>query len=163
VQDSSDRGTVLSADERTAPCVIIDSREPPHTRYRFDGLPSRVAALHTGDYSLAGYEDRVVVERKEHSDAYSCCGANRARFVRCLERLAALDRAAIVIEASLADFSIPPPRTRIDARQAVGSYISWSCTYRIPVFFCGTREYAERVTLRFLLAFVKHQREIERL
>lgn len=39
---------------------------------------------------------------------------------------------------------------------AIGSFISWSCMYRIPVYWCGTRAFAERVTVRFLAAYVKH-------
>lgn len=43
---------------------------------------------------------------------------------------------------------------------AVGSYISWSVQYRIPVFWCDTREYAERVTVRFLAGWMKHRSHI---
>ncbi len=39
---------------------------------------------------------------------------------------------------------------------AVGSYISWSCKYRIPVFWCHNKLYAERITVRFLMAYLKH-------
>jgi hypothetical protein len=39
---------------------------------------------------------------------------------------------------------------------AVGSYISWACLYRIPVFWCDSRDYAERVCLRYLMAYLKH-------
>jgi ERCC4-type nuclease len=141
--------------EREQPAIIIDTRE--QDPWPFAGLPQRIATLATGDYSLAGFESRVAVERKSKEDAYGCVGAGRRRFTDCLGRLAQLDRAAVVIECSLAAFSIPPARTRIDARMAVGSYISWSCTYRIPVFWCENRDYAERVALRFLMAFVKHQ------
>ena len=137
------------------PPIIIDTRE--QLPFTFAGYETRIATLQTGDYSLAGYEDVVAVERKSKEDAYGCVGGGRRRFVECLERLAALDRAAIVIERSIEDFDQnPPPRTRIDSRMAIGSYISWACKYRIPVFWCANRAYAERVTVRFLAAYVKH-------
>lgn len=135
------------------PPIIIDNRE--QLNYTFDGYETEWGTLETGDYSLKGFESRVAVERKSKSDAYGCVGASRRRFVECVKRLALLDRAAIVIEATLEDFATPPPRTRIDARMAVGSYVSWACQYRIPVFFADNRDYAERLVVRFLAAYVK--------
>ena len=140
---------------KSLPCLLIDTRE--QTPFLFDGYETRVATLKTGDYSLEGFDDRVAVERKSKEDAYGCVGSGRKRFVACLERLAELDRAAIVIERSLVDFATPPPRTRVDQRMAIGSYISWSCKYRIPVFWCDSRLHAERVTVRFLAAYVKYR------
>ena len=68
-----------------------------------------------------------------------------------------LDRAAIVIEASMAEFCVPPPQVkRVNAATAVGSYLSWYCKYRIPVFWAESRQWGERVTLRFLAAYYKH-------
>jgi len=139
----------------TLPTIIIDTRE--QDPFPLIGYETRIATLRTGDYSLEGFEDKVAVERKSKSDAYGCVGGGRKRFVACLERLAELDRAAIVIERSIEDFDRnPPERTRIDSRMAVGSYISWSCKYRIPVFWCNNRAYAERITVRFLAAYIKH-------
>jgi len=140
---------------KSLPPIVIDTRE--QRPFTFSGYDSVIATLSTGDYSLLGYEDRVAVERKSKEDAYGCVGTGRRRFIDCLKRLAELDRAAIVIERSIEDFAVPPARTRIDARMAVGSYISWSCQYRIPVFWCESRAYAERVTVRFLAAYVKYR------
>ena len=137
------------------PVILIDTRE--QTPFTLDGYETRIATLKTGDYSLEGYADKVAVERKSKEDAYGCVGASRRRFLECLERLSDLDRAAIVIERSIEDFSSnPPERTRVDSRMAVGSYISWSCKYRIPVFWCHNKLYAERITVRFLFAYLKH-------
>lgn len=137
------------------PTILIDTRE--QQPFPLIGYETRIATLRSGDYSLAGFEDRVAVERKSKSDAYGCVGSGRRRFVDCLERLAALERAAIVIERSIEDFDQhPPERTQIDSRMAIGSYISWSCKYRIPVFWCHSRAYAERIMVRFLSAFIKH-------
>lgn len=135
--------------------MIVDSRE--QLAYSFIGLKSERKKLNAGDYSIKGFESRVAVERKTLEDAYGVVGGGRKRFTNCLERLSSLDRAAIVIEASLAEFAIPPVHTQIDAAMAVGSYVSWACQYRIPVFFAGSAAYGERVTLRFLLSYVKHR------
>ena len=141
--------------ELVLPRIAIDTRE--QLRYLFDGYESYRTTLATGDYSLEGYTDRLAVERKNHSDAWGCLTDGRKRFERCLERLAVMDRAAIVIEASLKDFCIPPPQVkRVNAATAVGSYLSWSCKYRIPVYWAESRQWGERVTLRYLAAYYKH-------
>ena len=137
------------------PTIIIDTRE--QAPFTLSGYETRIATLKAGDYSLEGYEGKVAVERKSKEDAYGCVGSSRRRFVECLERLASLERAAIVIERGIEDFDQNPPvRTKIDSRMAIGSYISWSCKYRIPVFWCHNRLYAERITVRFLAAYLKH-------
>lgn len=147
-------GESLGLKQKDLPAIVIDTRE--QLPFDFAGIPTTRGTLATGDYSISGLEHLVAVERKSKEDAYGCVGASRDRFTRCLGRLAAMDRACIVIECSLADFAVPPPRTRIDAAMAIGSFISWSCAYRIPVFWCGSRAFAERVTLRFLAAYAKH-------
>ena len=113
--------------------------------------------LNAGDYSLEGYENSVAVERKSKEDAWGCVGAGRRRFEACLERLAALDRACVVIECGLGDFVVRPPYVkRVTAATAVGSYVSWAARYRLPIFWADNRQYAERVAVRFLAAYLKH-------
>lgn len=141
--------------ELILPKIAIDTRE--QLRYRFDGYESYRTTLATGDYSLEGFETVLAVERKNHSDAWGCLTEGRKRFERCLERLSLLDRSAIVIEASMAEFCVPPSQIkRVNAATAMGSYISWSTKYRIPVYFAENRQWGERVTLRILAAYFKH-------
>src|SRR6266850_2750709 len=137
------------------PAIVIDTRE--QLPYGFDGHSTIRGALKYGDYSLAGFESDVAVERKSHADAYGCIGRDRARFRRCLEGLAMLSRPLLVIEPGLAEFVQPPSRTRITTAQAVGSYLSWACQYRIPTVWAGSRAYGERLALRWLVAFWKHR------
>ncbi len=144
---------------RHLPPIVIDTRE--QLPFTFTGYETVKGTLNAGDYSLSGLEAKVAVERKSKEDAYGCVGSSRRRFVDCLERLAGLDRSAIVIECGLREFATPPSRTRIDQRMAIGSFISWSCKYRIPVFWCDSRAYAERVTVRFLAAYVKYRAQVE--
>lgn len=140
--------------------IIIDTRE--QTPFSFEGLATVRRTLNAGDYSIEvdgeSWGDRVAVERKSKNDAWSCVGDGRPRFERCLVRLAALDRAAIVIECSLTNMAIAPLQVkRVTPATAVGSYISWSMQYRLPVFFCDTRHFAERVTARYLASYFKHR------
>lgn len=136
-----------------APRIVIDTRE--QLPFAFKGLPTVRATLKTGDYSIEGYTDRVAVERKSKEDAYGCVGASRERFKRCMSRLADYERAAVVIECSVGAFIQPPARSAITGTQAVGSFTSWMATFRVPVIWCDSRELAEQMTVRFLLAYVR--------
>lgn len=136
--------------------LVIDTRE--QQPFTFEGLVVVRKALKAGDYSIEGLEDRVAVERKNKSDAWGCMSDSRARFERCAERLAALDRALIVIECSLEAFCIRPHQIeRVNVASAVGGYISIMVRYGIPVVWCDNRVYAERVTARFLASYFKHR------
>lgn len=140
---------------KTQPAIVIDTRE--QLPYTFDGLPTVLATLKSGDYSLAGFEHRIAVERKSHADLWGSMTSGRARFQRCCERLSQLERAAIVIECSMAEACERPSYIqRTNPASVVGGLISWSAQYRLPVFFCDNRAFAERVTLRYLIAFAKH-------
>jgi len=135
--------------------VAIDTRE--QKPYRF--ARSETKTLASGDYSLVGLEDRVAVERKSKADAYASLGHGRARFERELERLARLDYAAVVIEASLPDFLQAPAFSHMNPRAAARSLLSWSVKYRVGVFFAGDRRHARALTWWLLEKFWRHHAE----
>ena len=88
--------------------ILIDSREQvPFTfeHERYAGTSVEAGPLDTGDYSLAGLADRVAVERKSLPDLVACLSQGRERFERELQRAAALDAFAVVVEASWADLA----------------------------------------------------------
>jgi DNA excision repair protein ERCC-4 len=137
------------------PRIVVDTRE--QTPFVFD-VPTMRGTLNAGDYSLEGLEKMVAVERKSHGDMWGSMSNGRARFERCVQRLALLDRAAIVVECSLTELCCRPRQIqRVTPASVVGGLISWSAQYSIPVFFCDNREYAARVTLRFLASYLKHR------
>lgn len=101
---------------------------------------------------------RIALERKSKNDLWQCVAGERARFVRCLERMAKLEFAAVVIECSLVDFALQPAQVqRVTPATAVGSCLSWMVQYRVPFIWAGPRDHAERVALRLLASFVKHR------
>lgn len=136
--------------------IVIDSRE--QQPYNYTGAV--VMALRSGDYSLFGYENRMAIERKTLSDAYSSIGAGRKRFERELERLSGMDYAAIVIEATLEDFLRAPAFSKMNPKAAVNSLLAWSVKYRVCVFFAGNRRYGKTLTYRLLEKFWKYKREM---
>jgi ERCC4-type nuclease len=61
----------------TRPIIIVDSRE--QTPLVFSRLESRPGTLLTGDYSVAGLEELISIERKSVPDLAACCMAKTER------------------------------------------------------------------------------------
>ena len=142
--------------------VVIDSREQvpfafEHEKYA--GTVAEVGALDTGDYSLAGLTDRVAVERKSLPDLVACLGRERERFERELQRAAALDAFAVVVEAAWADLAGGQYRSQLNPHSACQSVLAFSCRYRIPFMFAGSRAGAEYVCWGFLRQYLESARK----
>lgn len=165
----------------TAPfTVLIDQREK--LPYSFEGLhadakqgnrplivPARTVHLATGDYTIEGYESRIAIERKGGqgglADLFSTLGQERDRFVRELERLAQMEWAAVVVEASWADVLHGAPFSQLNPKTVFRSIIAWQQRYRrVHWAMAGDRQLAEVMTFRMLERWWKdHQQEREEM
>lgn len=134
---------------RQQPVFAIDTRE--QTPYRF--TPSETVTLRTGDYSIIGLEDRVAIERKTKTDAFTSLGRERARFEREVGRLGELELGAIVVEASLRDLLRRPQFSQMNPRAVVASLFAWSVRYGVPVYFADDRNHAQAATRCLLTKF----------
>lgn len=134
--------------------IVQDTRE--QRPYHFPGDEVAVRTLHTGDYSIEGYEDRICIERKSLQDAYQSLGRERARFEREMQRMARIDYAAVVIEATLQEFLRGPAFTRMHPKAAVASILGWSVKYGIHVFFAGDRTHGNALTRELLRKFYRY-------
>ena len=142
--------------------VVIDSREQsPFTFHheKYAGTVTEAGALDTGDYSLAGLTDRVAVERKSLPDLVACLGRERERFERELQRAAALDAFAVVVEASWSDLAGGQYRSQLNPHSACQSVLAFSARYRVPFLFCGSRAGAEYACWGFLRQYLESARK----
>lgn len=150
--------------------IVVDSREQrpfAFNRLRTDAkqnrLPLRietvVRGLPTGDYSIDGLESRIALERKALGDLFSTLGQSRSRFERELERLAALDFAAVVIEAEWSEIlSASPPRSELNPKTIIRSVMAWQVRWpRVHWWTVPGRDVAEHVTFRLLDRFWREQ------
>lgn len=80
--------------------IVIDSREQQPYTFRGYDIQIELGTLLTGDYSLAGFTDRIAIERKELSDLIQCLSWERERFSREMQRAKGYDFFAVIIEAS---------------------------------------------------------------
>lgn len=182
--------------------VLVDKAEK--AAFTFDGIEARsfidkdqrrylvrterrYLGIGQGDYSLAGFEGRVAVERKSMDDfqgtllgwpvdldTAAASGGRReidrrGRFKSELRKLQAMEARAVVVEATLGDClrlcSAWGVRTATEnAKYLYATYLSWSQQFRVPWIFCDDRRMAEVTTLRLLEHFWdRHRAEARRL
>jgi ERCC4-type nuclease len=138
--------------------IIIDTRE--QEPYSFDPLSAAATrrALPAGDYSIDGLEGVVAVERKSLDDFVSTVIHSRCRFRAELRQLAEYRAACLVVEAGLSDVLQGRFRGQAHPNAVLGNALSFVLDFRVPVFFCGTRQAACHFTQAYLLAAHKRWR-----
>ncbi|MDR1180944.1 MAG: hypothetical protein LBL13_03065 [Bacteroidales bacterium] len=149
--------------------IIIDTREKlPYTfadirteRKKAFVLTS-VSTLPTGDYSIAGYENRICVERKSLEDLYHTLISGRDRFADELLRMQEFDRSIVMIEAGwqqIANPELHDPTWHYSAHpnSVIGTIISFAGKYPKTYWkAAGSRSAAQKETFKYLLSYYNH-------
>jgi ERCC4-type nuclease len=133
------------------PVLLVDSREKagytftPFHRW-FAAIERR--ALRVGDYSIAGLEDRIAVERKSLDDLFNCCSplGSREAFVRARQRLGRLEFAALVIEGSVEDVLDGVVCSNVHPNAVLGTVEALAVRWGIQPWFAGSSELGEELT-----------------
>lgn len=150
--------------------IIIDKQEKKP--YLFTGYPCSTDIKHmkTGDYTLDGHEKTFCIERKSMPDLFQTLGQGRSRFKREFERMRKMKASCVIIECdSYLDIfkyaKIHNAKTKKFGKRAISpksiwhTLISWSQTYKVPVFFVGyDRKYAEKVV--YIMLKLWHKKTI---
>lgn len=154
--------------------IVVDTRE--QLPYQFANVrggkgetvvvPTITKTLHSGDYSLEGFEDAFSVERKSLEDLVGSVTHGRDRFEREIQRLNELPGfACVVIEASWHEIlhpeeSDPTWSNRTRPASVVGTILAWSIRYpRVHWWPVGTRPECERRVFEVCEMFWKEQRK----
>jgi DNA excision repair protein ERCC-4 len=135
--------------------LIEDTREQAVYSSLFS-TPCIRDTLPVGDYSIAGLQDRIAIERKSLSDLVSSLTPGRERFEKEFQRARSLEYFAVVVEARLSDilegrfreFSQATPQAIFE------SIMSWSVRYGRPFLFCENRAIAARTMESLLMKYV---------
>lgn len=134
--------------------VIVDTREQIPFRFS-EGVEVRRAALAVGDYSLAGLEDQVVIERKSLGDLLGSITHERERFVRELRQLRAFRFAGLVIEGTWADILARNYRADVSPNSVLGSLAAFAIKYGVVPILAEDHATAAQITERLLLNFAR--------
>lgn len=141
--------------------ILIDTREQAPFLFmgtRYEGITTEKCCLPTGDYSLAGLEDKAAIERKSLDDLIMCLGKERERFKRELTRAKGYSLFAVVVEASWQDMARGCYQSKFNPHSACQSVSSFIANYRIPFLFAGSRAGAEYLCWSLLRQYLEGKR-----
>jgi DNA excision repair protein ERCC-4 len=132
--------------------IIVDTREQEPLSFDPRLVAAVRQALPAGDYSVAGLEACVAVERKTVDDFVSTVIHSRERFREELRKLSGYRAACVVVEAGIDDVLRHRYRSQAHPNAVIGSALSIILDHRIPVFFCTNRQAACHFVQAYLLA-----------
>ncbi len=134
--------------------AIIDTRE----QIPLDLAPLQTVGgtLTTGDYSVLGLETIVAIERKSLGDFLACCGGERERFQKQVDRLMGVPIRALVIEATWPELEAGEWRSQITPASAIGSLVGW-IAQGLPIILVGDHNRAGRYTSRLLFTAARRR------
>lgn len=134
--------------------VVVDTREQQAWEFEDFEVTTSIAKLDAGDYAvLHAGEVIAAVERKKTSDFAR--GLMRGRMPAQLAALAALPRAAVVVQSSWAN--VVNNRTRITRARMADLIASVQAAYpSVPIVFAGSRGSAQEWTYHWLAACLSH-------
>ena len=145
------RGLAKLSDLR--PTIVVDQREQaPLVFTRLASVPGTLAA---GDYSVAGLEHLISIERKSIDDLSNCCmGANRDRFERELLRLRGYRFKRLLVVGTREDIAAGHYHSKINPKSVLATLGAFEARY-LPVVFAETPEAAARLVEKWCWWFVR--------
>lgn len=144
--------------------ILVDSREQaPWGFFGYKDVVTEKTTLQTGDYSLAGFEKEIVIERKSLPDLIDCLGRSRDRFVRELDRARAYPSFAVIVEASWQQIAGGGyEHSNLNPVAACASIHAFVSRWNIPFLFVGNRINGEAFAHGYFLQFLRaKQRDLE--
>ncbi len=140
--------------------LLRDSREQRPLDPWFSAAVSvEVVTLPTGDYSLAGFSDKVCVERKSLPDLVACVGPERDRFMDCARRMQAYPFRLLVVEASVADALAGAYRSRTNPQSVIGTTLALMADYNVPTLWAGDAQTAANMIERMFIRIARKAQE----
>ncbi len=121
------------------PVICIDTRE--QTPLEFQHFPTVRGTLATGDYGLDDLPRQMSVERKSMSDLVGSLTAERDRFERELDRMAAFPFRRLLVVGGLMELHGILARRKATAASIIGSLRAIDAT-RVPVVRVDTPQRA---------------------
>jgi ERCC4-type nuclease len=123
--------------------IIRDTREKVGHGYKFRAsancLPMTTIKLDVGDYSIEGYEDKIMVERKTIADLWGTLTSGRVRFMKEMARAENHTAKYLVIEGTLADVNKGIPYSKVRAEYIMCNLISLELKHNVHVIFTSKR------------------------
>ena len=140
--------------------IIRDTREQKDCGWNFrassncDGM--EIKKLDTGDYSISGFENLVMVERKTIADLWGTLTVGKERFMKEMERAKNIPARFLIIEGNIGDIDKGFRYSKVSPEYIHGFLISLQVKYGIHVIFAGRTDQAQAYTRRLLYKLFKY-------
>jgi DNA excision repair protein ERCC-4 len=145
------RGLAKLSDLR--PTIVYDRRE--QSPLVFTRLKAVSGTLYSGDYSLAGCEHLISIERKSVEDLVSCSmGAQRERFTHELHRLRGFQFKRLLVVGTREDIAAGRYHSRIAPKAVLATLGAFEARY-LPVVFAATPVEAAILVERWIWYFAR--------
>lgn len=133
--------------------ALIDSRE--QNPLDLSPLQTVAGSLQTGDYALQGC-DEIRIERKSLPDLLACCGVERERFQREVERLLAFRVRILLIESTWPEIEMGGWRSKVSVESVIGSLLGWQAA-GLSIHMAGDHERAGKHAARLLFTVARRR------
>jgi len=143
---------VAASDRLTVLCDRREQKPWTFSPERFTVVP---ATLSAGDYTVAGLEDVVRIERKALGDLVNTVVHDWMRFRKELYKLAGYQVGIIVVEAEITDVTLKRYESDADPKSVLGRCDACFLDHGVPVFFWGPRSVCQGVVEQFLTLTAK--------
>lgn len=153
MQKGGDMKLPAKLDPESVVC-IVDSRE--QLPLDLGPLRTEVGTLQTGDYSIKGLEHLVCIERKSLDDLLGCCGRDRERFERELQRMLAYPVRLLLVESTWPEIELGQWRSKLTSSQVMGSLIGWTAQ-GIQLAMVGSHARAGQFASRLLYTVARRR------
>lgn len=134
--------------------AIVDTRE--QRPLDLTPLRSLAGTLDTGDYSIAGCEHVVRIERKSLDDLLGCVGRDRERFDREVVRLLAYPVRVLLVESTWGQIELGQWRSKLKPEAVIGSLLGWQAM-GLSIHLVGDHERAGKHAARLLYTIAKRR------
>lgn len=119
--------------------ILIDNNEQAPWRFPVGQVTKRTS-IDTGDYTIQGFEAVITVERKSLNDLVHTVIHDWRRFSKQLRRMAAMDVAVIVVDASAEDLMQGKYDSQTQPNSVRGKLNAILIDYAVPTMFFPSRE-----------------------
>lgn len=147
--------------------IIVDTRE--QKPWIFEHHAKANHKLDTGDYSIEGLENLIVIERKRNVAEFAN-NITEKRFVDVVERLSKIRYSFILFEFNIDQVMTYPigsdipkrlwDKIRISPTFLLKHIVDLQINHNIKIIFCGNSENAEKVALSIMRRIYKESKNV---
>lgn len=150
--------------------IIVDTREQQplaFTQYKKTVKKVIRKTLKTGDYAPLGYQNEIVIERKNPMDLFNTLGKGHKRFKKELLRAQNLKFFGLLIEYPYDEIykeTFPESfRTKMRGHVVIKQLHTIQIKYNVHLYFARNRGEASRIVVQTFAAYIRLKRKEEKL